>query len=184
MRVKIGKYTSWFGPYQLAQKLCFFLPEDHPFVYDFGKSLIEVSSVCAVLNWLDSKKKQVIQVQIDPWDTWSMDVTLSHIILPMLRQLKETAHGAPLVDDDDVPEELRSTKKEGDDGTFARWNYVMDEMIYAFESISNDDFDSQFWSGSVSEGTFKVDVPAMEVAHARISKGTALFGKYYRGLWD
>ena len=23
MRVKIGNYTNWFGPYQLAEKLCF-----------------------------------------------------------------------------------------------------------------------------------------------------------------
>ncbi len=38
-----------------------------------------------------------------------MDYTLSHIVVPMLKQLKETKHGAPFVDDEDVPEELKST---------------------------------------------------------------------------
>jgi hypothetical protein len=46
-----------------------------------------------------------------------MDHTLSHIVLPMLKQLKKDKHGSPLVDDEDVPEELRSTSapaKEND----------------------------------------------------------------------
>ena len=50
-----------------------------------------------------------IQVQIDPWDTWSMDHTLAHIILPMLKQLRNTKHGSPNVDNTDVPEYLCST---------------------------------------------------------------------------
>jgi len=52
---------------------------------------------------------RVIDVHIDEFDTWSMDDTLSHIILPMLKQLKETKHGAPNVDKEDVPSELRPT---------------------------------------------------------------------------
>jgi hypothetical protein len=48
-------------------------------------------------------------IKIDKWDTWSMDHTLSPIILPMLKQLKEVKHGAPNVEDEDVPEHLRST---------------------------------------------------------------------------
>ena len=46
-----------------------------------------------------------------------MDHTLAMIIVPMLKQLKETKHGAPFVDDEDVPEELKSTSapaKEND----------------------------------------------------------------------
>ena len=58
------------------------------------------------------KGNQKVSIRIDPWDTWSMDTTLAHIVLPMLKQLKATKHGAPQVDVEDVPEELRPTKKE------------------------------------------------------------------------
>ena len=44
-----------------------------------------------------------IKVHIDPYDTWNMDSTLSHIILPMLIQVRETKHGSPVIDDEDVP---------------------------------------------------------------------------------
>ena len=60
-------------------------------------------------EYTDDGEDQVVEVHIDRWDTWSMDYTLAHIVLPMLRQLKETKHGSPEVDDADVPEELRST---------------------------------------------------------------------------
>ena len=51
----------------------------------------------------DPNKEQKVNVQIDKWDTWNMDATLAHIIVPMLKQLKATKHGAPYVADEDVP---------------------------------------------------------------------------------
>jgi len=57
-----------------------------------------------------SNKEQKISVRIDKYDTWSMDITLAHIIVPMLKQLKETKHGAPDVSDEDVPQHLRRTE--------------------------------------------------------------------------
>ena len=54
-----------------------------------------------------TKNKQ--WVKIDAHDTWSMDCTLAHIIVPMLKQLKETTHGAPFVDMDERPEDLVGT---------------------------------------------------------------------------
>ena len=47
-------------------------------------------------------------IVIHPYDTWSMDHTLALIIVPMLKQLKETKHGAPNVDASDVPMYLKS----------------------------------------------------------------------------
>ena len=76
-----------------------------------------------------------------------MDSTLAYIVLPMLKQLKARKHGAPQVDDKDVPKELHMTKKEKaafnkdgstDDKFFKRWDWVMDEMIFAFDSKVND----------------------------------------------
>lgn len=123
------------------------------------------------------------QVHIDPWDTWNMDYTLAEIVLPMLQQLKDTKHGAPCVDYEDAPEDLRPTEAEIEaykrDGStdpyfFARWDWVMDEMIYAFYCKVYEDavimrFDSR--EEIVREQN-------------RISNGFRLFGKYYESLWD
>ena len=129
---------------------------------------------------------QEVDVHIDEWDTWSMDYTLAPIILPMLIQLKAEKHGAPQVDYEDVPKELRPSKKEIDaykkDGTtdenfFVRWDRVMDEMIYAFDCKANKD-----------EVYMRFDIAterdAMEKEQKRISNGFRLFGKYYEALWD
>lgn len=128
-------------------------------------------------------RKQHEYIRIDPWDTWSMDHTLAPIILPMLRQLVDTRHGAPQVDYEDVPEELRPNEAEIEaykrDGStdihfFARWDWVMGEMIYAFDCKVNMD-DVIMRCESREE---------MEVEQARISNGFRLFGKYYEALWD
>ena len=88
-----------------------------------------------------------VEVNIEPHDIWSMDYTLAHIILPMLKELKKTKHGAPNVDCSDVPLSLKPTlyqiSQYNEDGTtdpnfFKRWDWVMDEMIFAFESFFND----------------------------------------------
>lgn len=122
-----------------------------------------------------SNREQKIKVQIDPWDTWSMDHTLAHIIVPMLKQLKEKSHGAPHVDDEDVPEHLTKAAApppkdewDVDENHFKRWDWVMDEMIFAFES-------------KIKEWDMNFDY---EARRARIANGFRLFGKYYEGLWD
>ena len=121
--------------------------------------------------------KQIEYVKIDPWDTWSMDHTLAPIILPMLKQLKATKHGAPYVDLDDRPEEMkaqRPTDYDTDEHHFDAWDWVMDEMIYAFDCKANKD-DVWYRLDSKEE---------IEAEQARISNGFRLFGKYYEALWD
>jgi len=164
-------------------------------------------------NWAFGKlgrvNEQKIKVRIDPWDTWSMDHTLAPIILPMLKQLKETKQGAPCVDLEDVPQELHGkklTKKQKDNGEvddkhFERWDWVLDEMIFAFDSKVNGDWEEQFQSGEISiqwktnaDGTkeavlgpahtFEVDREGCKQYQERISNGFRLFGKYYECLWD
>ena len=163
-----------------------------------------------VFNWLwFDRRKQKIDVHIDPWDTWSMDHTLAHIVVPMLLQLKETKHGAPYVDPVDVPAELQPkklTKKQKDNGEtdsthFERWDWVLDEMIFAFESKRQDNWEEQFYSGKhdvyfedIGNGhsemkygpnnTFKVDQEGRDAYQQRMSNGFRLFGKYYEALWD
>lgn len=155
-------------------------------------------------------RERKIKIQIDPWDTWSMDHTLAHIIVPMLKQLKATQHGAPRVDLEDVPEELRVEKLTGeydvDENYFKRWEYVLDEMIFAFENKLTH-WEDQFWkvkpeldlenpidtesiidSIGVEPLRWKTlgecDEAGRNAYQARISNGFRLFGKYYEGLWD
>ena len=87
--------------------------------------------------------EQEVDVVIHNYDTWSMDYTLAHVVLPMLKQLKETKHGAPNVDAEDVPEKLRPSEEwikrynrdgETDPYFFKRWDWILDEMIFAFET--------------------------------------------------
>ena len=144
-----------------------------------------VQSVYNVFNWIwYDRQKQKVKIRIDRQDTWSMDHTLAPIILPMLKQLKQTKHGAPMVDPKDVPEELWPPKEQisamyqgqTDDNHFKRWDWVLDEMIYAFDCKANKDdvymrFDIK-------------DKDAMNAEQERISNGFRLFGKYYESLWD
>jgi len=133
----------------------------------------------------DPNKEQKVNVQIDKWDTWNMDATLAHIIVPMLKQLNATKHGAPLVYDEDVPEELRRPvgydheSYSTDDNWFKRWDYVMDEMIFAFESkVTN-------WEDRIARLTAdEYDWKVYNLVETRIQRGFELFGKYYKGLWD
>ena len=97
----------------------------------------------------DNSEQREVSVDIDAYDTWSADHTLALIIEPMLRQLKETQHGAPYVDPDDCPKELRPNEvneHETDDTHFARWAWVLDEMIFAFATM-NSEYEDEFWDG-------------------------------------
>jgi hypothetical protein len=164
------------------------------------------------LLWIHSKKQRKIYVRIDPWDTWSMGDTLAYIILPMLKQLKEQNQGSPHVDDEDVPEHLCSAelsqdeKDTGhvDDNHHARWDWVLDEMIHAFETKAGNlqDWEEQFTTGEYDlqfkkidergtsvmiygpNHTAKTDYEAQKEYADRIQNGFRLFGKYYQSLWS
>lgn len=147
---------------------------------------------------LDKRSSQKIMVRIDNYDTWSMDHTLAHIILPMLKQLNDTKHGSPLVDDEDVPEELKSISappKENDydidDNHHKRWDWVLGEMIWAFEQKCRDGG----WEGDYYEfedapnemlgiRMISSDDEGRLAHQRRMSNGFRLFGRYYEALWD
>lgn len=149
--------------------------------------------------YTDDNTARQIDIRIDPFDTWDADHTLALIIVPMLKQLKATKHGAPLTDDEDVPEHLRSTSappKENnwdvDANHFKRWDWIMDEMIWAMEQVIKDD-EGQFYDHSeVDEEAdlntqvqqIKIDRKGLQQYHERIQKGCLLFGKYFQSLWD
>jgi hypothetical protein len=117
-----------------------------------------------------------------------------------------------------VPEELKSTSapaKENewdtDENWFKRWDWVMDEMIFAFEHKLNRDWEDAYRKGEhdmqwvpvdkdgnevpkadakffqMKRGpndTYECDYDGMQLVENRIANGFRLFGKYYQGLWD
>jgi hypothetical protein len=150
-------------------------------ISDIWQDLLNLT-VNKIIDGMDRK----VKVRIDPYDTWSMDDTLALIILPMLKQLKATKHGSPVVADEDVPEELRFAAAEDpghefetDSNWHKRWDWVMDEMIWAFEQIVDDNSDDVYFKEDDT-----IDVKAWKTYNKRIDNGTRLFGVYFRGLWD
>jgi hypothetical protein len=217
MDVKIGKYLNWFGPYQLAEAICFWAkgkPDEYgsiekpDWVHSFGNFLAHgfkdeehKTWLYKLLEWVYSKRKRKAYIRIDPYDTWNMDSTLAMIILPMLIQLKKTKHGSPFVDDEDVPDRLKSInakpkENEWDTDEFHhdRWEWVLDEMIWTFEQIQPDnDWEQLYFKKKPSNNdsgfvkflnSFEVDREGLKKHNERIDNGLRLFGKYYRGLWD
>ena len=149
----------------------------------------------------DSSKQRKVSIRIDKWDSWNADQTIAMVAYPLLVQLKATKHGAPCVDDEDVPEELRSYNSEQgedeydvDSNHFARWDYVLGEMIFAMQELSEGcKSEEQFfdWSNCKEEGSLqeqleglKVDDEGLQAYMQRVDKGCRLLGKYFRALWD
>jgi hypothetical protein len=241
MKVYISNYRHhWYSPYKILEYTFFWTNwsrcgrwnltqtledekreksqyVDHPEWVDRWADRIEPMS--RAIQWvLDKIHPPVNYVKIDRWDTWSMDSTLAQIVLPMLRQLQETKHGAPHTDDEDVPEYLRShmaQPKENEWDTdslhFMRWDWILAEMIFAFEKKNQDDWADEFHSGEIDwvhvpvdkdgnqvpkgehryfemkhgpNHTHELDMVGMKKVQDRISNGFRLFGKYYEALWD
>jgi hypothetical protein len=140
-----------------------------------------------VNKYLDNKTRRT-SVKIHDYDTWSMDNTLAHIIVPMLKHLKDTKHGVPFTDMEDVPENCRFEDKEGEiEWMQIRWDYIIDEMIWAFEQ-KNVDWEEDFYSFAddhkLGDKPLRWDNDGIKAHQARMTNGFRLFGKYYESLWS
>ena len=211
MKIWTSKYRNhWISPYTILKAVCFW-EQDEDRIYNLAEEANNpyepwvnfLEPICtAWMKFLDFVHPRWNYVRIDPWDTWSMDHTLADIILPMLRQLQATKHGAPHVDDADVPEYLQShmaQPKENEWDTdslwFMRWDWILSEEIWAFEQLVNEDAESQFFDHSEcdpgrkpwdneSYKKVKYDKEGHAAWQARMDNGFRLFGKYYRCHWD
>lgn len=229
MKVHIGPYRSdiipvgrWERSYEMWRSGKYCLDEKDYTWYDkVVLSILDgIERAVRPINRWSSCRKRKVSVHVDYYDVWSADHTLAMIIAPTLKKLKEVNHGYPHVDNDDVPEHLHMTNEQKEalnwDGTVdanheARWNYIMDEMIWAFEQHADPyDNDAQFHHNSeqlemvftpLEDGTpastlsfnhqkdptkpaYWVDQEGKKKHHDRMNNGVRLFAKYYQSLWD
>ena len=234
MRVKIGKYIHWFSVRGVEDKYLEWRFDKPAWDVDdrdhniFDKMVLKLLDIWQTVlhytvNQIQKRRQRTVRVHLDPWDSWDASTTLAHVILPVLEQLKEIKQGAPFVDMKDVPKNLRATKKEMakteetgnvDDKYFARWDYILDAMVWSFREIVEDKpGEEEFFTGESDTVWSKVDVHGNEVDddydgqiyhrmdkgpndtrevdwegldeyNERIDYGLRMFGKYYRALWD
>ena len=216
MKIWISNYRNhWISPYTIIEYVFFWTDwskcgrnkgviadkdyVDHPKWVDRWANRIQPIST-AIRVVLDFIHPSIKYVKIDRWDTWSMDHTLAHIILPMLKQLDKEKHGAPFTEDDDVPEYLRShmaQPKENEWDTdslhFMRWDWIIAEIIWAFEQKVQDDPESKFFDYTDCGDKLpwdenyvgpKVNWDGLNAHNERKRNAFRLFGKYYENLWD
>ena len=158
------------------------------------------------VNKIISKRTRKIDVRIDYFDTWSMDQTLAHIIIPMLVQLRATKHGVPCIDIKDIPKVKNSNLNTAEQ----QWDWILSEMIWTFEQIIDEDDGESYYmvpykdeeevnrtrlhdmDGNVryllseeeAKQIGKFDKVLFDKYQKRLDNGLRLFGKYYRSLWD
>ena len=184
MKVYIGPYRRFIGPYQVADLLKFFGVSDDK-CFAIGEWLAEKTPLDTICNFVDNKKERKVGIHIDGYDVWNADNTLALIIHPLLVKFRANMEGASQVDDEDVPEAIRSTSAppkqnewDSDVFWFDRWNYALDEMVWAFDAVLKDETYELFYKENS-----QWDFDALRAYEARINNGTRLFGKYFRSLW-
>ena len=186
MKVYIGPYLDWWGPYQIAE-LAKHIGFSEDRCREFGDYLskTKLNDIC---EWIHSKRNVTRIVKIDNYDVWGLDSTLAYIIHPALLKLKEVKHGSSLVDNEDLPIEmhhpnpslLAECDNPGDwEAWHKRWSWVLDEIIWAFGEEVKKDAEDHFDIPSIT-----VNMKAYEEYQKRKANGFRLFGKYYQCLWD
>lgn len=112
------------------------------------------------------KSQRKININIDNFDTWSLDHTLALVIFPALMQLKQHHHGIPNEfadvggDDNSYSQMSFDFYKETHDEAFnlgcKRWEETLDKMIWSFYQIIVDD-DSKYHHGTMKFDWEKTD---------------------------
>lgn len=224
MKVYIGPYISRWSSRSFERWL---IEKNHKKPYwevdddemtVFDKATVKFCDIWQIVldstinKYFDIKERK-INVRIDWYDTWSADHTLALIIHPLLLEIQKNKNSSPNVEHEDVPEHLRPhpdrvkmhengeiEEWEIDNTIHERWEWVLGEMIHAFECAKDDAWEMQFHTGvyepvwvekgdlsSLEYGpshTHKFDVEGYRKAFDRQKNGLRLFGKYYHALWD
>ena len=172
-----------------------------------------------IRNFNKGPKERKVEVKVERWDTYSMDHTAALVILPLLLQLRQSKMGVPNefvqrtggdFDNNYCFDFINEDEAFVFDQGCKKWEETLDKMIWSFQQLVDDSYDSKYhhgqmkigWkdieitnptTGTVSNAYEMIDENPGEhwydhVGHAlheeRIQEGLELFGKYYRNLWD
>lgn len=116
-----------------------------------------------------------MDITVHSYDTWNLDHTLGVIIEAALRKFIAEPHGAPFVYNEDVVQNLH--RPEGmedwvcDEFWYERWEYVLGEMLYAFEYGNQDN-------------SYDTPTDVIGANEKRANEGRRLFAKYFHHLWN
>ena len=117
-----------------------------------------------VFNW----RRSISYIKIDRWDSWSVDYTIAQVMVPLLKQLRDTTHGYP-------PEFISEMDENGcpvDDSGAEKWKEIINKMIWSMESIV------KWGNGEEIEGYYTQEY------QDKVQEGCELMGKYFQNLWD
>jgi hypothetical protein len=162
-----------------------------------------------LINWIiraNKPKKDLIK--IDYWDLWGFDCSIAQVIYPALIKIKEKKHGTPMSFFDHVPDErLHQTTDEDNKIAEQKWEDTLDQMIWSFGELVNDNFNEpnyllklewKFKPVEGHPGLSELDTPKhtedeeklieqwrvdTKTYHDRMQKGFELFGKHFQSLW-
>lgn len=125
-------------------------------------------------------KYQLLRYGYEFKDAWNLDVATAKWILPRLKHLRNNTQSHP------------------NDLTFEEWQKTLDQMIYAFEFVLNeedilekcypDDFDYGFNRGEDNKMIFKddrkPDYTYYNKCREKYNLGIQKFSSYFQNLWD
>jgi hypothetical protein len=100
--------------------------------------------------------KQLKKYGFSDTETWNLFGVIAEFVLPRLKRFKKVSNGYP-----------------GGEITEAKWNEILDKMIFAFEwSITYDNEDNSALSEKREKANWK-----------RYEEGMELFAKWFMALW-
>jgi hypothetical protein len=149
----------------------------------------------------NSKAERKINVEVHPWDTYSLYHTMALVIHPLLVAYKndivERDAGVP---SDFLPaidvsglseEEAQKVHEEHWTKALDEWLSILDKMIWSFQQCM-EDYAGEEDFFSVREvpvnpddpfGRFDIDQNGLNDYYEKIDEGLKLFARYYRSLW-
>lgn len=156
----------------------------------FGKTkirdhLLEHHLENPFLVWVSNILTKLVKdkIKVTTLDVYDADVTMAKVILPVLETYVQHKQSYGFVDDCDVPANLKTGFDYDETNLKKKWDYVLEEMIFAFRAISNSRMFIHDFHEETTEWDKSYSCAVMEL-EKRINNGTALFGKYFSSIWS
>lgn len=119
-------------------------------------------------------KDNKIKVKFDYWDIWNLDAALTPLLVAALKHFRENYIGVPWIENEDVPEHLRTHTEHDEDAWPSKeaYEWILNEMIFGFEWKDEDDslYDVCLYDDWKDQAN-------------RAVNGRILFAKYFHTLW-